>query len=432
MEVVADLEVHSKYARAVSPQMVLPIIAEWAEKKGINLVGTGDFTHPLWIRELEAGLEEAEEGLYKPKDVKSELRFLLTSEISCIYTHNDKGRRVHLMVYLPSFSTVNEFNSELTKRGANLLSDGRPMMSLTLAQVTEIALLVEPKAIIIPAHVWTPWYGFYGHKSGYDHLEEAFGELTKHIHAVETGLSSDPAMNWKIDELNERQIVSFSDAHSPHKLGREATVFNLESLSYDGIRRAIMGKGNDEIAYTIEFYPEEGKYHYTGHRKCDVIFSPKQARKRGIICPVCGKPLTIGVMNRVESLAKQGVEIEATEDEYGARWIRDKGRVRKPYVMLVPLLEIIAEAISIGVGTKAVMAIYDQLINAFKSEFDVLLRVSVAEIEKVVEPRVAEGIVKVRSGDIAIKPGYDGVFGKVSIWKEGEVEEVAVDQATLF
>ncbi|KKR37873.1 MAG: and RNA helicase protein [Candidatus Woesebacteria bacterium GW2011_GWB1_40_101] len=234
MKFVADLEVHSKYARAVSPQMNVPTIAGWAAKKGIDLVGTGDFTHPMWLRELEGNLEEAGEGIYqlKVQNEKSKVKFLLTSEISCIYSHNGKGRRVHILVYLPTFTDVEKFNKELISKGANLFSDGRPIVGLTLSQIVETALGVQAKAIIIPAHVWTPWFGFYGSMSGYDHLEEAFGELAKYIPAVETGLSSDPAMNWKIGELTNRRIVSFSDAHSPAKLGREATVFDLSEISF--------------------------------------------------------------------------------------------------------------------------------------------------------------------------------------------------------
>src|SRR3990170_7009058 len=262
MKVIADLEVHSKYARAVSPAMNVPTIAEWAGKKGIGLVGSGDFTHPMWLRELEANFKESGAGVYRLKSPSSakvtagkQVNFLLTSEVSCMYTHEGKGRRVHLMVYLPTFDSVKKFNSELTLMGANLFSDGRPIVGLTLAQIAETALSVDKRAIIIPAHVWTPWFGFYGSQSGYDSLIEAFGDLEKYIPAVETGLSSDPAMNWKIEELENRRIVSFGDAHSPQKLGREATVFELSEISYDAIGRALWGKGPDKISYTIEFYP---------------------------------------------------------------------------------------------------------------------------------------------------------------------------------
>ncbi len=435
MKVVADLEVHSKYARAVSPQMDVPTIALWAQKKGIDLVGTGDFTHPMWLRELQSGLEEGGEGVYKIKDSSLSLRFLLTSEISCIYLDKGRGRRIHILVYLPTFSDVEKFNKELTAKGANLFSDGRPIVGLTLSQIVETALSVNSGAIIIPAHVWTPWFGFYGSMSGYDHLEEAFGELEKYIPAVETGLSSDPAMNWRIAELTKRRIVSFSDAHSPAKLGREATVFELSEISFSALNNAICAKGPDKIDYTIEFYPEEGKYHYTGHRNCKVVYSPNETRKMGTICPVCGKPLTVGVMSRVEELGKIEIETESIKDKFGVRWIKDKRKERPGYVMLVPLLEILSEALGSGVGSQTVLLEYDKLINTFGSEFAILLETKLADIEKIAGTKVMDGISKVRSGDIVIEPGYDGVFGKVRIWKEGaeklEAKE-AIDQGALF
>jgi uncharacterized protein (TIGR00375 family) len=419
MKVIADLEIHSKYARAVSPQMTIPTIAEWAKKKGIDLVGTGDFTHPLWFREIKQYLEEAGEGIYKLKGSDSKIRFLLTSEISCIYSHQGKGRRVHIFVYLPDFSDVEKFNSKLTSMGANLFSDGRPIVGLSLSQIVETALGVNPQAIIIPAHVWTPWFGFYGQNSGYDSLEEAFGNLAKYIPAVETGLSSDPAMNWKMTELTNRSIVSFSDAHSPPKIGREATVFDLSKIAYGNIYSSLVNPSDKEkISYTIEFYPEEGKYHYTGHRKCNVVYSPNEARKMGSTCPVCGKSLTIGVMGRVEHLATEEVETESEKDKYGVRWIKEKNGQRPGYVMMVPLLEILAEALGVGVGSQKVVNNYELLVNNFGSEFAVLLETPVEEIKKFLGEKVAQAIAKVRSGDIHIEPGYDGIFGKVKIWPD--------------
>jgi len=470
MKVIADLEVHSKYARAVSPSMNVPTIHEWALKKGIGLVGTGDFTHPMWLRELEANLEEAGNGVYRLRNSKVPTfakatagkqlprpkngpLFLLTSEVSCIYSHLGKGRRVHIMVYLPTFSTVKKFNEELTKRGANLFSDGRPIIGLTLAQVTEIALMVEPKAIIIPAHVWTPWFGFYGHMSGYDSLSEAFGDLEKYIPAVETGLSSDPAMNWRIAELERKRIVSFGDAHSPQKLGREATVFQTKKsqpkadrpldekfkISYQDVYDAIWNKTDSdwEIGYTIEFYPEEGKYHYTGHRNCKVVYSPNEARKMGLTCPVCGRTLTIGVMSRVEQLASQEItndKLQITKDRFGTQWIRDEKEKHPPYITLVPLMEIISEALGIGVGSQGVLKAYELLVNTVGSEFKVLLETESKDLEKVTDARIVEGIMKNRSGDISIDPGYDGVFGKVKIWPStvSATEEKNEAQMGLF
>ena len=459
MKVIADLEVHSKYARAVSPAMNVPTIAEWAGKKGIGLVGSGDFTHPMWLRELEANLEESGAGVYRLKspitDHQSLVSFLLTSEVSCMYTHEGKGRRVHIMVYLPSFESVKKFNNELTDMGANLFSDGRPIVGLTLAQIAETALSVDKRAIIIPAHVWTPWFGFYGSQSGYDSLIEAFGDLEKYIPAVETGLSSDPAMNWKIEELENRRIVSFGDAHSPQKLGREATVFELPEISYENVWKAIWGNAHSlqstdysnmqavdrspsavskesKILYTIEFYPEEGKYHYTGHRKCNVVYSPKDARKMGMICPVCGRALTMGVASRVETLASLHIETESVKDEFGVRFIRDKFGKKTSYIMLVPLLEILAECLGSGVGSKVVGNSYQQLINQFGSEFKVLLETPIMDIRKAVGEKIGEGINKVRLGDIHIEPGYDGVFGTVKIWQPDNQKSEPIDQQALF
>jgi len=441
MQVIADLEVHSKYARAVSPSMDVPTIADWADKKGINLVGTGDFTHPMWLRELEANLEEDAEGIYRLKSQSKDgsplgekARFLLTSEVSCMYKHGGKGRRVHIMIYMPSFESVKKFNTELTAHGANLFSDGRPIMGLSLAQVAEIAYEANEKALVIPAHVWTPWFGFYGSMSGYDSLMEAFGDLEKKIPAVETGLSSDPVMNWRIAELTDKRIVSFGDAHSPQKLGREATVFEMGELSYDAIGRALWGKGPEKIAYTIEFYPEEGKYHYTGHRKCSIAYSPDDARKMGMTCPVCGRALTVGVMSRVETLASLEVEVESEIDSFGVRWITDKSAKNPSYIMLVPLLEILAESLSLGVSSKKVMDLYELLVSRLGSEFSVLLKTPLEDIAKIGGHRASEAIQKVRSGDIVITPGFDGVFGTVKIWPSSSqtTEDKKEEQTSLF
>lgn len=434
MRIIADLELHSKYARAVSPSMTLPNIANWTDKKGIDLVGTGDFTHPMWFRELEANLNAVEHGIYKLKGSDNNARFMLTSEVSCIYSHKGKGRRVHLLIYLPEILDVKKFNSELTKHGANLFSDGRPIVGLSLYQVAEIALSVTPKAIIIPAHVWTPWYGFYGHMSGYESLMEAFEDLTEYIPAVETGLSSDPAMNWKVGENIGRRIVSFGDAHSPQKLGREATVFKLTSLSYENVWKAIWGKGKNKISYTIEFYPEEGKYHYTGHKKCRVVYTPKETKNKGLSCPVCGKELTMGVVSRVEKLADYEIDTEAKVDKNGVRWIKDRKGKREPYVMLVPLLEIIAESFGVGVATKAVNGTYEKMISELGNEFGILLEEELEDIDKCAGSKIAEAIKKVRAGDIFISPGYDGVFGTVKIWKNEKDVEIGgpSGQDTLF
>ena len=443
MKVIADLHIHSRFSRAVSSQMAVPTISSWAKKKGIGLVATGDWTHPVWLRELKANLIEDNEGVYKLKELASsayktkrqndKTRFLLSTEVSSIYSQGGKTRRIHALIFAPDFEAIDKINRELTVRGANLMSDGRPIMGLSAKVVAQIVLEADERCLVIPAHAWTPWFSLYGSKSGFDSIEECFGDLEKNIYAIETGLSSDPAMNWRVEELNSRRILSSSDAHSPQKMGREATVFELPELNYENVRQAIVGEGDSQILYTIEFYPEEGKYHYTGHRKCEVTYSPNEARKKGIICPVCTKPLTVGVMSRVETLAKTEVETESETDEAGVRWIKDKNRKRTPYVMLVPLMEIIAEALKVGAGSKQVASVYEQLVNTFDNEFNILLKIPLSEMGKVADAKVVEGIKKVRSGDISIKLGYDGVFGEVMIWKEEDKNEESVsDQTTLF
>ena len=438
--------------------MVVSVISQWAKKKGIGLVATGDWTHPIWLRELKSTLEEAQEGVYRLRGESEDAPlFLLSTEVSSIYSQGGKTRRIHTLIFAPNFDAVEKINKELVIRGANLMSDGRPIVGLSARQVAQIALETDERCLIIPAHAWTPWFSLYGSMSGFDSIEECFGDLSGSIYAIETGLSSDPAMNWRIEELGDRRIVSFSDAHSPQKLGREATVFQIKEskiksqndnsklkISYKDIYDAISGNpvGDWEVGHTIEFYPEEGKYHYTGHRNCKVVYSPKEARKKGVVCPVCGKNLTVGVMSRVEHLASVEIETEAEKDKFGVRWIKPKesplrargSLSRRPYLMLVPLMEIIAEAQGVGVASKQVMTIYEKLVNSIGSEFKILLETERKELEKVVGPKVAEGIMKVRSGDIVIEPGYDGVFGKVKIWKEGEdtQKEEQVDQATLF
>lgn len=416
--------------------MNISVISSWAEKKGIGLIATGDWTHPLWIRELEANLEEAGEGVFRAKGLSpASPLFLLSTEISSIYSSAGKTRKVHTLVFAPSFDVVHKINKELTLRGANLLSDGRPIVGLTAKNIAEIALGVDERCLIIPAHAWTPHFSLYGSVSGFDSIEECFGELADKIYAIETGLSSDPAMNWRIEELESRRIVSFSDAHSPQKLGREATVFEVREVNFESIRRAISGEGPEEISHTIEFYPEEGKYHYTGHRNCNIVYSPNEARKLGIACPVCGKNLTIGVMSRVEELARGNeVETESQIDKFGVRWIKDKEGKRPPYAMMVPLLEILSQSLRVGVGSQKVTLAYDSLISSLGSEFKILLSTASSEIKKAAGERVAEGILRVRSGDIVIEPGYDGVFGKVKIWKDKKIEkeEELKDQGMLF
>jgi uncharacterized protein (TIGR00375 family) len=437
VKVIADLHLHSKFSRAVSQEMVIPVMADWANKKGIDLVGTGDFTHPIWLRELETNLEELDNGVYRlKKEIPGSRQplFVLSTEISSIYSQGGKTRKIHTVILAPSFEVVEKINKILLERGANLFSDGRPIVGLTAKQVAEIALGVDESCLVIPAHAWTPHFSLYGSISGFDSINDCYEEISPKIYAIETGLSSDPAMNWRIEELVDRSIVSFSDAHSPAKLGREATIFELPVVNFENISKAIRKENGAKIDSTIEFYPEEGKYHYTGHRNCQVVYSPNETRKLGTTCPVCGRPLTVGVMSRVEHLAKIEIETEIEKDEFGVRRIYPKGRNRPAYIMIVPLLEIISECLESGVASQKVVNNYDLMISNFDNEFKILLETKISDIEKIAGEKVAEGIAKVRSGDIVIEPGYDGVFGKVKIWAsttKAEKEE-GIDQGMLF
>jgi uncharacterized protein (TIGR00375 family) len=425
--------------------MTLPTMARMAKVKGIDLLATGDFTHPLWFKELESQLEETSEGIYKVKDggeAEGMARYILGTEISCIYSQGDKGRRIHLIVFAPNLETVKKINEKMRQAGCNLLSDGRPIIGLSAIQLCELLFGIDERILVVPAHAWTPWFSLYGSKSGFDSIDECFGAFAKRIWAVETGLSSDPLMNWRIAELDSRTIVSFSDAHSPAKLGRELTVFTKKQeirsksqgeFSFGDFAGALKQDGEWGIAATVEFYPEEGKYHYTGHRNCRVVQSPQQTKKLGTTCPVCGRPLTIGVMHRVEQLAGREIgekELAITTSKEGVRMLRWQNR--PAYMMLVPLQEILAEVQGMGVASKGVQSEYERLITLVGSELQVLTKTSLEELERVSGPRLREAVEKVRKGDIFIDPGYDGVFGVVKIWGEKEKQAAQPQQESLF
>lgn len=459
MNIIADLQIHSKYARAVSSAMTIPGIHAWAIKKGIDLMATGDWTHPLWLKEIEEHLEETGKGTLslrvrsqesKSHNSKKDPLFLLATEVSCIYTHKGKGRRVHTLIWVPSLESAKKINKEMARQGCNLLSDGRPIIGLSNIQVAELVFTIEPKALVIPAHAWTPWFSVFGSMSGFDSLADSFGDYAEKIYAIETGLSSNPSMNWQIKELDNRSIVSFSDAHSGPKIGREATVFEIDEhvidthdehvITYQDIYDAISQnkEGRCRIAYTIEYYPEEGKYHFTGHRNCNIRWGPIETREKGTTCPVCGKPLTQGVLQRVEELAgrtEKELDLSISHDGEALGISSDISIYRsqafpkrKPYLMLVPLSEIIAECLGSPVISKKVIALYDTIVAHFDGEFSVLLTASIADIAKFAGERVAQGIKKVRTGDIVIDPGYDGVFGVVKLWRDGE-EKPLVDSS---
>ncbi len=406
MQTILDFHIHSKYSRATSSDMNVASLSSWAEKKGISVLGTGDFTHPKWNEELKENLEPLGNGLFKLKDSpKPCVYFILTTEISCIYSKKSRVYKVHNVIFAPSFEIVDKIRNRLAVVG-NLNSDGRPILGLDSKELLKIVLDASNDCLFVPAHVWTPHFSVFGANSGFDSLEECFEELTPQIYAIETGLSSDPAMNWRLKELDKRAIISSSDAHSPSKLGREATVFDLKTLSYDSILGAIKSKDPNKFLFTIEFYPEEGKYHYTGHRNCNVVRSPEETKNKGTACSVCGRKLTVGVMHRVEELADRPTGFRL-EDII-------------PYRSLVPLEEIIAESLGKQTGTSIVSGEYEKFIDNFGSEFKVLLDTEISDLEKI-NPRVAEGIKRVREGKVKVSPGYDGVYGKVSLFGEDEI-----------
>ncbi|MFH1657440.1 MAG: endonuclease Q family protein [bacterium] len=413
----ADFHLHSKYSRATSKDMDLENMSKWAKIKGIKIIGTGDFTHPEWFKNLEEKLEPAEEGLYKLKGPKQEIRFILSAEISCIYSKNGKVRKVHIVVIAPNFETADKINTQLSKIG-NLKADGRPILGLDVKKLAEIVLDASKDCLIVPAHAWTPWFGLLGSKSGFDSLEECFEEYADQIYSLETGLSSDPAMNWRLSALDRITLISNSDAHSPTKIGREANAFEGEKIDYQSIIGAIKRKpGHLELIYTIEFYPEEGKYHYDGHKNCDISLSPTESRRYNNVCPVCGRPLTVGVLNRVEELADR------------EKGVKPDNAI--PFKSLVPLVEIIAESLGVGVGAKKVETEYQRLIKIFGSEFEVLLNIGAEELELSASTEISTGIMMVREGRVNIEPGYDGVFGKVKIFSEAERKKPVL-QKTLF
>ena len=399
MRFAADLHIHSKYSRATSPRMNLESLSQWARVKGIKVMGTGDFTHPQWFGELKEKLDPAEPGLFALKDSRSKTLFMLTAEISCIYSKGNRVRKVHIVIFAPSFEVAEIINLQLGKVG-NLFADGRPILGLDARELAKIVLDISPDCMVIPAHAMTPWFGVFGSKSGFDSLEECFGDYTKYIYAMETGLSADPVMLWRIPDGQRVALISNSDAHSPEKIGREVNVFDMEP-SYFNIVDAIKTKDVKKFLYTIEFFPEEGKYHLDGHRSCGVSLSPEESLKLNGLCPKCNRPMTIGVLNRIQELAThpEGYKPEAAI----------------PYKSLVPLQEIIADVLGVVVANQQVKAEYKKLVKNFGSEFSVLLGPSLNDLEAVVQPEIAQGIINAREGKVKLVAGYDGVFGHVSV-----------------
>ena len=422
---IIDLHIHSRYSRACSRDLELPKIASACTIKGVDIIGTGDFTHPMWLKHIKENLEEiGKNGIYRIKfpisnfqyqisnDQFQNIKFILTTELSCIYKHGDKTRRLHHVILAPNIAAVEKLVVELEKRGVNLKADGRPIMGLHSKELLKILLEIDPAFMLIPAHAWTPWFGVFGSKGGYNTLEECFGELTPHIRAIETGLSSDPAMNWRWSKLDNITLVSNSDAHSLSKIGREANVFGFENekeISYSEIIRIIKEGDKKKFLRTIEFYPEEGKYHYDGHRDCKFVCSPIETKKLKGICPKCKKSLTVGVMNRADELADRS-EAET------------KNIIHIPYQSMVPLAEIISDVLEVGVSSKKVAAEYNNLIKKLGSEFKILLETKIEQIALCGSPEIARAIERVRAGNIFVRPGYDGEFGVVKVFEESEIK----------
>ena len=483
MQQILDLHIHSKYSRSCSTQLTLPNIDAACRIKGVDIIATGDFTFPEWFADIKNKLESIpptplparttkviqsggyqggrDVGLYKLKSAKDDkIKFILSTEVALIYKDGNKARRIHLVIHAPSLNAAEELNNYLDK-DFNIRSDGRPILGMSAPELMKLCLNIDKKFLIYSAHIWTPWFAVFGSKSGFDRMEDCFHEFTKNVYAFETGLSSDPAMNWRLSALDNLTILSNSDAHSLPNIGREANVFEMEEISYDEIYEIIKNKkiykemparttevvqsggdfrfpsgilgtsrGNDKkgIKYTIEFYPEEGMYHYDGHRDHGVSFTPEQTKKLKGVCPVCKKPLTIGVMSRVEELADRPAFVPPS----GATACLSGRQAGKPaglnppigkagFVKLVELDKIIAEALDIkSRSSNKVQTEYNNLIRQGGSELNILLNVSLKELEKMTDAAIVEGVKRVRAGRLLIKPGFDGQYGEIKIFNEQE------------
>jgi uncharacterized protein (TIGR00375 family) len=378
-------------------------LAKWAKIKGISLIGTGDFTHPEWLKEIKNRLETAEYGIF----VHNDIYFMLTTEVSNIYFRGGRSKKVHNIVFAPTFEIVQEINRYMKAFG-ELKSDGRPILGLDCEKMAKDLHAISPDIFIVPGHIWTPWFSIFGSNSGFDKPEDCFGRETDKIFTLETGLSSDPAMNWRWSKLDRFSLISNSDSHSPSRIGREANVFS-EKFTYKGLMEILKKKDRGKFLFTVEFFPEEGKYHWDGHRNCNVNISPQEAKKINERCPVCGRRITVGVMHRVEDLADrpEGFKLE--------------GGI--PFKNVVPLDEIIAEAMGVGKDTAGVEREYNLLIQRLGNEFEILLEVPEEELTASCSPRIAKGILKARKGEVEKIPGYDGEYGKIKVLKEGEQEK---------
>lgn len=402
MRVIADLHIHSRYSRATSQKMCTEEIARFAKIKGLNLIGTGDFTHPKWLKELQETLvQESDTGLYKIARNAAPVHFMITTEVSTIFTYENEVKKIHHVILTPNIETAIQINDRLSKYG-DLVADGRPTLNMNAPLLVEEVMEASSENMVFPAHAWTPWFSIFGAFSGFNTVEECYQDMTKHIYALETGLSSDPPMNWRLSKLDRFVLVSNSDSHSfwPWRIGREANVFELENLSYREVIEAIRYKDETRFKLTIETDPAYGKYHWTGHRNCHVALSPQEALKLGNICPVCRRKLTKGVEQRVEELADRQTGFKP-ENAIG-------------YMHLLPLSEIIVTVLNAGSpSTQKVWGVYNVLIENFGNEYAVLINAHAGALSKLVDKKIAEAIVNVREGHIKVIPGYDGVYGRL-------------------
>jgi uncharacterized protein (TIGR00375 family) len=418
MNYAADLHIHSPHSRATSPECTPAGLAAWAGIKGITVIATGDFTHPAWFRCLKEELEPAEPGFFRLKNAReipsplagiapdpAVTRFMLSAEVSSIYKRHNRVRKVHNLLYVPDFDSAKRINSRLATIG-NIVSDGRPILGLDSRDLLEIMLELAPEGFLVPAHIWTPWFSLFGSRSGFDRIEDCFGDLTDHVFALETGLSSDPDMNRTISSLDRFALISNSDSHSPSKLGREANLFST-GLDFFSLRDAIRNNRRDTFPGTVEFFPEEGKYHLDGHRLCNIRLTPHETRSLPAMrCPVCGKPLTVGVQHRVEELADRSHPLH---------------RPDAPQVFsLIPLAEVLSEILGVGPASKQVMEQYARAVALFESEFNLLLRTPLEEVEKSA-PLLAEAVGRMRSGRVIRHPGFDGQFGVIRLFDQKEL-----------
>ena len=426
MKQILDLHIHSKYSRACSANLTLENIDKTCRVKGIDIIATGDFTHPRWFLDIKNQLEpcsasnpgKSEGLLYRLKTSGDEkVKFILGTELSLIYKDGGKARRIHVVLHAPNLDSAQKLNSHLEKAGFNIKSDGRPILGMRAPDLIKLCLSIHPKFLIYPAHIWTPWFSVFGSKSGFNTMEECFHEQAKHIYAIETGLSSDPEMNWRLSALDKLTIISNSDAHSPANLAREANIMDLSEGTYDEIYQAIKTKDLAKLKGTIEFYPEEGMYHYDGHRDCNLRLTPEQTKKNKGICPLCKKPITIGVEYRVDELADRPVGF--------------KPRNAAPFIKMVELDKIIAE--SFGVKSRSSVKVqleYNAMIKKGGTEMNILLDMPIEEIKIITRPEIAEGIRRVREGELHIEPGFDGQYGVIRIFSEEE--RLRARQSKLF